>query len=193
MSRNVLIGTAVVGVTAALAGLVWTVYEFPFAIVLPAALGWYAVSLRAFGARKAAWAALVGGLAFTGVLLVGMFFAITDGSPVAITGWIAAVLAAVLAGALTGAVLDARRGPVLVAAYSGAGMLLATVAVALLRSVAPAGIDQPGLAQYAYFAFALGVVGVFMGAAIGAGVSAIAPGPKPRSTGSVNRHHARPV
>lgn len=193
MLRNVIVGAVVVGVTAALAGYVWTAYEFPFAIVLPAALGWYAVSRGSFGGRRAMWAAVVGGVTFTGVLLVGMFFAITDGSPVAVTGWLAAVLAAILAGALTGTVLDARRGPVLVAAYSGAGMVLATVAVALLRSVAPAGTDQPGLAQYAYFALAQGVVGVLVGAAMGAGVSSIAPGPEQHTVVSVNKHRATPV
>jgi hypothetical protein len=157
-------------VTAAVAGYLWTFFEFPFAVVLPAAIGWYAVSRGAFGGRKALFAALVGGVSFTAALLVGFAFALTDGSPIALSAWAGATLAAAVAGALTGAVLSGLRGAAVVAAFSAGGMLAATALSGVLRALAPASVDVEGPAQYAFFALMIGIIGMVVGAAIGAGV-----------------------
>lgn len=170
MLRQALLGSLVFGALAALAGLVWTAFEFPFAIVLPAAVGWYAVVRPHFGARRALFAGAVGGVTFTAVLMFGMFLAITDGAPVAITGWLAAMLAAVVAGALTGEVIGGVRASLPVAAFSAIGMLLATFAAAVFRDIAPDAAQTEGLVQYGYFAVSQGVIGAFVGAAAGAGV-----------------------
>lgn len=170
MLRSASLGALVFGLTAALAGFVWTAFEFPFAIVVPAFAGWYAVVRPRFGTRKAVFAGLAGGFTFTILFLFGMFLAISDGSPIAITGWLAAVLAAVVAGALTGEVVGGAKAALPIAAFSALGMILATMAAAVLRDVAPAATQIEGVAQYAYFALAQGVIGVLVGAAVGAGV-----------------------
>ncbi len=170
MLRNTLIGAAVFGVTGTAAAYIWTAFEFPFVIAVPAFLGWYAVIRGDFGNRKALVGGLVGGLTF-GVLMVALFLALTDGSPIALTGWMSAVLAATVAGALTGAVLGGTRPALSVAGFSAAGMLVAVVAAGLLRLVAPSAIDVEGIAQYTYFALSLGVVSTIVGAASGAAVS----------------------
>lgn len=171
MVRNASLGALVFGVLGAAAGYIWTAFEFPFAIILPAFAGWYAVVRPDFGNRKALYSALVGGVAFTGVLLVGMFLAITDGSPVPITGSLAAILAAVVAGALTGMVFGGTRAALPIAAFSAVGMSIAVLAAGILRGLTPEAANVPGFTQYAYFALAMGVIGGFVGAAVGAGVS----------------------
>jgi len=174
MLRNSLVGLAVFGVLSATAGYVWTAFEFPFAILVPAAVGWYAVVRSDFGDRKAVWAALVGGVSFTAAFLVAVFFALTDGSPIALTAWMSATLAAAVAGAATGWLLDGGRGAITVAGFSAAGMLVATVIAGVMRTVAPAGVDVAGPTQFAYFALVLGLVGGVVGAAVGAGTSWLA-------------------
>ena len=174
MLKNSLIGAAVFGLASAAAGYVWVAFEFPFAIVFPAAIGWYAVTIADFGHRKALWAALLGGIAFTGAFMSAIFLALTDGSPFALTAWMSAVLAAAVAGAVTGWLLDRSHGSLSMALFSAAGMLAATVAMGLMRSFAPAATDVAGPIQSAYFALAQGLVGVFVGAALGAGTSWLA-------------------
>lgn len=174
MLRNSLTGLAVFGVLAAAAGYVWTAFEFPFAIVVPAVVGWYVVVRPDFGHRKALWAALVGGISFTVAFMFALFLALTDGSPVALSAWASAVLAAAIAGAATGWLLDGGRGSITEAGFSALGMLAATVAMGFMRSVAPAAVDVAGPSQYAYFALSIGLVGALMGAAIGAGTSWVA-------------------
>jgi len=174
MIRNSLIGMAVFGLLAGAAGYIWTAFEFPFAILIPAAAGWYAVVRTDFGNRTALWAALAGGVTFTGAFLVAAFFALTDGSPIALSAWMGAILAAAVAGAATGWLLDGVRGSLAVAAFSAVGMLAATIVAGAMRTLAPAGVDVAGATQYAYFALTLGLVGAFMGAAAGAGTSWVA-------------------
>jgi len=171
MLRNSLIGHAVFGLSAAAAGYIWTAFEFPFAILIPAALGWYAVVRPDYGNRKALWAALVGGVSFLGAFLLATFFALTDGSPVALTAWMSATLAAGVAGAATGWLLDGARGSLAIALFSAVGMLAATVVAGVMRTYAPGAVDVAGPTQFAYFALVLGVVGAFVGAAVGAGTS----------------------
>ncbi len=43
MLRNTLIGAVVFGVLGAAAAYIWTAFEFPFVIIAPAFVGWYAV------------------------------------------------------------------------------------------------------------------------------------------------------
>lgn len=174
MLRNSLLGMAVFGLMAGAAGYIWTAFEFPFAILVPAAVGWYAVTRTDFDNRTALWAALVGGVTFTGAFLVAAFFALTDGSPIALTAWMSATLAAAVAGAATGWLLDGSHGSLALAIYSAAGMLAATVVAGAMRTFAPGAVDVAGPAQYAYFALTLGLVGAFLGAAIGAGTSWVA-------------------
>jgi len=174
MLRNSLTGLLVFGLLSAAAGYVWTAFEFPFAILIPAAVGWYAVVRSDFGSRKAWWAAFVGGVSFTAAFMVAVFFALTDGSPIALTAWMSATLAAAIAGAATGWLLDGGRGALAVAGFSAAGMLVATVVAGVMRAVAPASIDVAGPAQVAYFALVLGLVGGVVGAAVGAGTSWLA-------------------
>jgi len=188
MLKNSLLGLAVFGLMSAAAGYVWTAFEFPFAILLPAAVGWYAVTRHDFGNRKALWAGLVGGISFTAAFLVAVFFALTDGSPIALTAWMSATLAAAVAGAATGWLLGGMRGSLAVAGFSAAGMLAATVAMGVMRAVAPDAVDVAGAAQNAYFALSIGLVGAFVGAAVGAGTSWLAahlhePG-KPSAVGT---------
>ncbi len=170
MKRTMLIGGLAFGVSAAIAGYVWVAFEFPFAILLPAFVGWYSVVRGSFGMRKAVAAASVGGVTFTGLFLVAMFLALTDGSPLALAAWMAAVLAAGAAGALAGAVLDRAHGARVMSVASAAGMLVATVAAGALRLMAPAAVDTAGAAQNVYVLALLGLVGTIVGAAIGAGV-----------------------
>ena len=165
-------------------GYVWTAFEFPFVIVVPAALGWFAVTRTDFDTRAARWAALVGGLSFTVAFLVAVFFALTDGSPIALTAWMSATLAAAAAGAAAGWVLDRGHGALAIAAFSAAGMLVATAAAGVLRVVAPSAVDAAGPAQAAYFALVIGIVGGFVGAAAGAGASWL---------GAHRRVHLRPA
>lgn len=170
MLRNATIGALVFGLSAAIAGWVWTAFEFPFVILVPAFLGWHAVVRPEFGNRKAFKVAAVGGVTFTAVFLVGMSLAMGDGSPITVTGWLVAVIAAVVAGALTGAMLDGVRGALPVASLSAAGMSAATVVVGLLRDLTPAAAQVPGAQQYAYFALGQGISGLLVGAAVGIGV-----------------------
>lgn len=172
--RNSLIGLLAFGLSAAVAGYVWTTFEFPFVIVVPAALGWYAVVFTEYGRRKAMLAALVGGATFTIAFLVAMFFALTDGSPIALTAWMSATLAAALAGAVTGLLVDGWRGVITIAAFSALGMLVATIVSGALRTLAPSAVDVVGPAQSAYFAMQIGLVGGIVGAAVGAGTSWLA-------------------
>jgi len=185
MIRNSLIGLAVFGLLSAAAGYVWTAFEFPFAIVVPAAAGWYAVARTDFGRRKAMWAALVGGVTFTGAFLVATFFALSDGSPIAPAAWMSATLAAAAAGGATGWLLAGARGSGAVAAFSAVGMLGATVIAGIMRAVAPGIVDVEGPAQFAYFAAVMGLVGAFTGAAAGAGTTWAARNRSPRE-GSVD-------
>lgn len=173
MLRNALTGSVVFGLSAAAAGYVWTAFEFPFVIVIPAVVG-SSVVARAFGPRKAVIAGVVGGVAFTIAFLFAVFLALTDGSPVALSAWASATLAATLAGAAIGAVLHGVRGSVVMAAFSASGMLGATIVMGLVRSMAPASVDVAGPAQYLYVAVALGLVGAVVGAAIGAGAAWLA-------------------
>ena len=174
MLRNSLIGLSVFGLLSAAAGFIWTAFEFPFAMLVPAAAGWYAVVRSDFGNRRALWAGLTGGVTFTAAFLVAAFFALTDGSPVALTAWMSATLAAGVAGAATGWLLDGARGSLAVAVFSAIGMLAATVVAGLMRTVAPVAVDVAGPVQFAYFALVLGLVGALVGAAVGAGTSWVA-------------------
>ena len=171
MMRNAAIGALFFGLFGALTGYVWTAFEFPFVILLPAFIGWFAVTLPGFGIRKSLWAALVGGVSFTAVFFVAIFFALTDGSPVALSAWMAATVAAAIAGALTGAVVAGKRGATVMAGFSAVGMLVATAVVGLVRAVAPNAIDTPGTAQFVYAALILGIVGTIVGTAAGLAAS----------------------
>jgi hypothetical protein len=164
-------GVLAFGVVAAIAGYVWTAFEFPFAILLPAFVGWYAVTRLHYDNRKSLITGLVGGVSFTALFMLGVFFALTDGSPIALTAWASAALAAAAAGALTGAVLGKSKGALTLAVFSAAGMLVATIAAGLMRTVAPASVDVAGLAQSLYFAATMGIIGALVGGFIGAGVS----------------------
>jgi len=174
MLKNSLLGLVVFGLSAAVAGYLWVAFEFPFALLIPAAVGWYAVVRTDFGGRKALWAALVGGVTFTVAFLVAAFLALTDGSPIALAAWMSATLAAGVAGAATGWLLDRARGSLAVAAFSAIGMLAATVVAGAMRTIAPGAVDVAGPAQSAYFALVLGLVGAFVGAAVGAGTTWVA-------------------
>lgn len=171
MIKNAVLGAISFGITAAVAGYVWTAFEFPFVIVLPAAVGWFAVVRARHDLRTALTAALVGGIAFTALFIGGLFLAITDGSPVPMAGWLAAVLAAAVAGAITGWVIGRARGAGVIAAITAAGMLAAVVASALLQGVAPEAVQVAGPTQYAYVALQMGVIGALVGAAAGVGVA----------------------
>lgn len=171
MTRKTMLGAGVFGLLSAVAGYVWVAFEFPFAVLLPAAVGWYVVTRSEETPRTAFTAALVGGVSFTAVLLVGMFLAITDGSPLPINGAIAALAAAAAAGALTGWVLDRGHGALVMAVSSTAGMAVAVAVSAVLRQLAPASTETPGLAQSGWAAMSLGLVGAFVGAAVGFGVA----------------------
>lgn len=170
MLRTLLTGSLITGITAALAGYIWVGFEFPFAIVLPAALGLLAVTWPLYGARRSLTAAAVGGVSFTVAFLVAVFLAITDGSPVAPPAYAGAVVAAAIAGAITGFVLEGRRGVVPVGGFSAIGMVAGVLVAAAMRAVAPAGVDVAGATQTAYFAAVIGLIGVVMGAAFGVGV-----------------------
>ena len=174
MLRNSLLGVAAFGLLSMAAGYVWTAFEFPFAIIVPAAVGWYVVARPDFGERTALWAALVGGVSFTVAFMFALFLALTDGSPIALSAWASAVLAAAAAGAVTGWLLGGGRGSIAETGFSALGMLAATVVLGFMRSIAPGSVDVAGPAQYAYFALSIGLVGALMGAAIGAGTSWVA-------------------
>lgn len=174
MLRTTFIGAAVFGASAAVAGYLWTAFEFPFVIVVPAALGWYAVVRYGFSASRAPMAALTGGVTFTVALLVAMFFALTDGSPLPLGPAAAAILAAAFAGVISGWVLDGRRGSLVMAAASALGMAAASALLGAVRALTPAVAQSPGPAQYGYAAVAMGLVGLVVGAAIGAGVHRLA-------------------
>lgn len=167
--RAPLTGAVVTGLSAALAGYVWVGFEFPFAIVLPAFAGLLAVLWPLYDRGRVLLAAALGGIAFTGAFLVAVFLALTDGSPFALPAWAGAIAAAAVAGVVTGALLEGRRGALVMAAYSSLGMLLAVGVAAVMRTVAPAGVDVEGVTQTAYFALLIGLVGLVMGAFIGAG------------------------
>lgn len=171
MTRNAIVGALVFGAVGALSGYLWTAFEFPFAILLVAAVGWYAVVRPEYGSRKAWQAAAVGGVTFTTAFLVGVFFALTDGSPLALAAWMTSGLAAGAAGAFAGAVLDKGYGAAVMALYSAGGMLAGVVLAGILRAFAPGAVDVEGPVQAAYFALAIGIVAAASGAAIGAGVS----------------------
>lgn len=173
MLRNALTGSVIFGLSAAAAGYVWAAFEFPFVIVVPAAVGSYFVS-RAFGRNKALVAGVVGGVAFTVAFLFAVFLALTDGSPFALSAWASATLAAALAGAAMGAVLHGVRGSVVMAAFSASGMLGATIVMGLVRTLAPPSVDVAGPAQHLYVAVALGLVGAVVGAALGTGAAWLA-------------------
>jgi hypothetical protein len=174
MVRTILIGATVFGVSAAAAGYVWTAFEFPFVIVVPAVLGWYAVVRYRLGPTRAPMAALAGGVTFTAALLVAMFLALTDGSPLPLGPAAAAVLAAAVAGAISGWVLARGRGSLVLAAASAIGMAAASAVTGVVRAFAPAATQSPGPAQYAYVALSVGLIGLIVGAAIGAGVDRLA-------------------
>ncbi|MHB9003048.1 MAG: hypothetical protein ACYC6C_03160 [Coriobacteriia bacterium] len=191
--RNTLIGAAAFGLAAAAAGYIWTAFEFPFVIIVPAVLGWYLVARMHYVQRTALWAALLGGATFTAAFMVAVFFALTDGSPVAPTPWMAATFAAIAAGAVTGALLGGWRGSRVIALFAGVGMLLATAMTGVLRAVAPESVDVAGQTQYLYFASVLGVVGAIVGAAAGAGVAWLKlrePGSRARPRVGPGRPHA---
>lgn len=171
MLRNAMRGAVAFGVSGLISAYAWTVFEFPFAIIVPAFIGWYVVIRSQYDTRKALLGGAVGGVAFTGVLLVAMFLALTDGSPLALTSGMSAILAAAVAGALTGWVLGGAKPALAVAGFSAAGMLLAVVIAGGLRTVAPAAVDIEGAAQYAYFALSMGAVSTIVGAAVGAAVA----------------------
>lgn len=171
MLRKSLLGALAFGLSAAAAGYLWTALEFPFALIAAGIVGWMVVTWGPYGPKKAGMAAAVGGVSFTAAFLVGIFFAITDGSPFALPAWLAAALAAAIAGAITGAVLEGRRGALVLASFSAAGMFAGEVLAGILRAFAPASVDVEGPLQYAYFALAIGLVGLATGAAIGAGIA----------------------
>jgi hypothetical protein len=171
MLRSSALGALAFGAAAAITGYLWTAFEFPFAIVLAGVVGWLVVAWPVYGAKRAWIAAAVGGVSFTAAFLVGVFFALTDGSPLALPAWLAAALAAAIAGGLTGAVLQGRRGALALSGFSVVGMLVGVTLAAIARFVAPASVDVAGPTQYAYFAISIGLVGAAVGAAVGAGVS----------------------
>lgn len=171
MLRSSLLGALAFGLTAAVAGYLWTTFEFPFALLLSGTVGWLVVTWTAYGPRKSLLAGLLGGTTFTAAFLVGIFFAITDGSPFALPAWLAAAAAAALAGGLTGALLAGRRGAAVLALFSAAGMLVGEVLAWLVQVLSPASIDVPGPAQTLLFTLAIGLVGTALGAFIGAGLA----------------------
>lgn len=167
MARSALVGAAAFGITGLFAAYVWTLFEFPLVLAIQWMLGWGIVALINHP-RKAGLAAVVGGLTYTGAFFVGMFLAITDGSPLPITGWLAVTLAAAIAGAATGAVLDGYRGATVMAGASASGMLVGTIIAGFFMQLAPDAVNVEGTTQYLYVALTQGVVGAFAGAAIGA-------------------------
>lgn len=171
MTRNALLGALAFGLTAAAAGYVWVAFEFPFAIVVPAIVGWAAVTLRYRDLRSTLIAATVGGIAFTALFIGGLFLAIADGSPVQVAGWLVAVIAAAAAGGVVGAVLGGMQGARVLAIHSGIGMAAAVIVAGVLREIGPAAADMPGAAQSAYAAVSLGLIAALVGAAAGAGVA----------------------
>ena len=153
----------------------------PFAILLPGVLGWYAVTLRGFGNRKAIRAGLIGGLTFTALMMLAFFFALTDGSRFAVPTWAGAVLAAALAGAPTGWLLEKRHGAITAAGAAALGMALAILAAGLLRQSAPPGTGVPGSAQHLFFSQGIGIMGAIIGTCIGAGIGWLAKHPRSES------------
>jgi len=171
MLRDSLKGFVVFGVLSAAAGYVWTTFEFPFVIVIPAAVGWYAVTVKRFGHRKAWIAGAAGGVTFTVAFLAAVFLALAGLSVLEVTPWLAATAAAGLAGAFTGWLLAEGRGALAVGGVSAAGMLVAMVVAGILRAYAPAAVDVAGPVQTGYVTLLMGVVGGVVGAAAG-GVTA---------------------
>lgn len=170
MFRNAVIGAIVFGLTAALAGYLWLALEFPWVIVIPAALGWYAVVREPYGQRKALISAAVGGVLFTVVLIMAMYLAISDDVSIALPAWIGPVAAGALAGAIVGAVIGRARGASTVALFAGASMAVAVALAEVARNVQPASVQQEGAAQSLWVAGVLLVVGLVLGAACGAAV-----------------------
>ena len=174
MGRIMLVGSAVFGLGAAIAGYVWVAFEFPWIIIVPATLGWYAVCRMRFDQATALKAGAVGGVLFTVAFMVSMFLAITDGSPVALPSWLGPIAAAGIAGAVVGAMLGKVKGAGVGGLYSAVGMSAAVVVMALTRDLAPAATQQPGSAQSMWVAAMLLVVGALVGASAGAVVHKIA-------------------
>lgn len=174
MIRNILLGAIAFGLPAALAGYVWSAFEFPFALLLPGVVGWLVLAWS-HGTSKAAIAALVGGIAFTAAFMVGMFFAITDGSPLAVPAWLAAAAAAAAAGAIVGALLGGRSAAVRLALFSALGMFVGEVLAWAAQYAVPGSVDTPGTAQLVYMSVTVGVVGVAVGAFVGYAMAAIEP------------------
>jgi len=168
MALSALVGVAAFGLTGLVTAYIWTLFEFPLVLAIQWTLGWGIVALPLFGPKKAGLAAIVGGVSYTAAFFVGMFLAITDGSPLPITGWLAVTIAAGIAGAATGAVLDGYRGALVLAGASAAGMLLGTIIAGTFMQGAPEAVNVEGSTQYLYFALAQGIVGATTGAAIGA-------------------------
>lgn len=175
MTRIMLLGGAVFGLSAALAGYIWTTFEFPWVIVIPAVLGWYVVIRDRFDSSMALKVGSVGGVLFTIVFMTAMFLAITDGSPVALPAWFGPIAAGAVAGAVVGAMLGRARGAGIGALYSAVGMGAAIAIMALVRDLAPAATQQPGAAQALWVAGMLLLVGALTGAAAGAAVHQIQP------------------
>lgn len=167
MARSALAGAAAFGLTGLFAAYIWTLFEFPLVLAVQWAIGWGVIALL-HQPRKAGLAAVVGGITYTIAFFTGMFLAITDGSPLPITGWLAVTLAAGIAGAATGALLDRYRGAVVMAGASAVGMLVGTVIAGTLMQGVPDAADVAGPTQYLYFALVQGIVGAVTGAAIGA-------------------------
>lgn len=175
MARIMLIGGAVFGVSAALAGYVWTSFEFPWVIALPAVLGWYVVCRDRFDSATAIKTAVVGGILFTAVLMFSMVLAITDGSPIPLPSWFGPIAAGAVAGAVVGAMLGRARGAGIGAAWTAAGMAVASGVMAVANGFAPAATQQPGVEQARWVAGMMLIVGAFAGVAAGGAVHQIQP------------------
>lgn len=173
MARTALIGALVFGVSSAIAGFLWVGLEFPWAVLVPAALGWFAVVKPHYGQRKALVAAAVGGVLFTIVFITAMFVVIADGSQVYLPAWVGPTLAAAVAGAAVGVLLERIRGMLVTAGYSAVAMAAATAALAFARNMQPATVQQPGVTQTAWAAGMLLIVGLVVGAGVGAAVARI--------------------
>jgi len=169
------IGFGVFGGLGLVAGYLWTAFEFPFVIMVPAAVGWYVLATPVWGSRKGVWAAILGGFTFTTAFLTAMFFALSDAVGLPFGAGTAAVLAALIAGAATGRVLADWRAAGVLGGFSAGGMVVAVVVSGLLRAVAPGVVDTPGVAQAAYFSVQIGIVSGVVGAAIGLGVGRLVP------------------
>lgn len=169
----VLAGALAFGLTGAAAGFLWSLTDSPAFVLLEWAVGMGVLGWLLGGRRVAVIGAVVGAISFPVAYVVSSFFALADGSPLALSGALAAGAAGLLAGALTGAAVGGWRGAVTVAAGAGGGYALGTLIPRLLAGVTPASADVPGTAQALWSAGGEGLRTVVAGALIGLGFAAL--------------------